>query len=433
MGTMERILSKYMELPDSHRLAAYRQAGGYQALAKALELEPEEVIAQVKEANLRGLGGAGFPTGAKWSFIPRESNKPKYVVVNGDEGEPGTFKDRHLMEKAPHLLLEGTAIAGHAVGSQRAFIYIRGEYVKQYEILEAAIEEGYEARLLGDNILGKGFNFHVSIYKGAGSYICGEETALLESLEGKKGWPRLKPPFPATWGLYGCPTVINNVETLCQVPGIILNGPQWFAAIGTEKSKGTRLYGVSGHVVRPGIYELPLGTPLREIIYEHAGGIPAGKGLKGVTPGGASSGVLTRDEIDVKMDFESLAEIGNMLGSAAIVVMDEETCMVDALHVISRFFAHESCGQCTACREGTGWVEAILRRILDGEGVKSDPDLLLDIANSMTSNRICPLADGAAMPLISFVSKFREEFDFHISEGRCSVGAHAAVLSGATG
>jgi NADH-quinone oxidoreductase subunit F len=392
-------------------------------------MDAEEVVAQVKVSNLRGLGGAGFPTGVKWGFIPRESNKPKYLVVNADEGEPGTFKDRYLMEKAPHLLLEGTAIAGYAIGSHRAFIYIRGEYGRQIGILEAAIKEAYVSKFLGDNILGSGFDFQVSVYKGAGAYICGEETALLESLEGKKGWPRLKPPFPASVGLYGCPTIVNNVETLCHVPNIIANGPEWFASLGSEKNGGTRLFGVSGHVVRPGLYELPMGTPLRKIIFDYAGGVKDGKKIKAVIPGGSSCPVLTAQEIDVNMDFDSLAKIGSMLGSAGVIVMDEETSMVDALHVIARFYAHESCGQCTACREGTGWIERILHRILQGEGVRSDPDLLLDIANNILGNTICPLGDAAALPVISFVSKFREEFEFQVSERRCDSKRSAQPLS----
>lgn len=426
---MERILSRYFDLQDSHTLSSYLDAGGYQALAKALKLDPDEVTAQVKASNLRGLGGAGFPTGLKWGFVPKESNKPKYLVVNADEGEPGTFKDRYLLEKAPHLLLEGTAIAGYAIGSHQAFIYVRGEYLHQIRILEAAIREAQKSGYLGDNILGTGFDFRVSIYKGAGAYICGEETALLESLEGKKGWPRLKPPYPASVGLYGCPTIVNNVETLCHVPAIIANGPEWFASLGSEKNGGTRLFSVSGHVVRPGLYELPVGTPLREIIYDHAGGVSDGKPLKAVIPGGSSCPVLTAQEIDVNMDFDSLAHIGSMLGSAGVIVMDEGTCLVDALRVIARFYAHESCGQCTACREGTGWMERILHRVLQGEGVKSDPDLLLDIANNILGNTICPLGDAAALPVISFISKFREEFEFHIAERRCHLETPEGALS----
>jgi NADH-quinone oxidoreductase subunit F len=354
--------------------------------------------------------------------------------VNADEGEPGTFKDRPLMEKAPHQLLEGMIITSFAVGIHRAYIYIRGEYIKQIRILEEAIKEAYAKGFLGKNILGSGFDLDIVVHKGAGAYICGEETGLLESLEGKKGWPRIKPPyFPAVIGLFGCPTVINNVETLSHVPHIIVKGAAWFAAMGTERNGGTRLFSVSGHVEKPGIYELPLGTPLKEIIYQHAGGIRGGKALKAVVPGGISASILKANEIDVKMDFDSLRTAGSMGGSGGVIVMDEDTCIVEALGVVARFFAHESCGQCTPCREGTGWLAKIMGRILEGEGRMEDIDNLLSIARNMTGATICLLADAAAMPTVSYIEKFRDEFEYHVREKKCDISARQMAEAAAGG
>ncbi|MGI8782485.1 MAG: NADH-quinone oxidoreductase subunit NuoF [Acidobacteriota bacterium] len=419
---MEKILSRNFHNPEARKIDFYTRNGGYQTLERVLrEWQPAAVIDEVKKSNLRGLGGAGFPAGMKWSFVPRDSTKPKYLVVNADEGEPGTFKDRYIMEWDPHMLLEGMAICSYAVGIHTAYIYIRGEYVRQIAILEQAIAEAYEKQFLGKNILGTDFHLDVHIHRGAGAYICGEETGLLESLEGKKGWPRLKPPFPAVVGVFGCPTVINNVETLAHVPAILRNGGEWFAALGSPKNGGTRLYSISGHVERPGLYELPMGTPLRSMIYEHAGGIRGGKKLKAVIPGGASASILTADEIDIPMDFDSLAKAGSMLGSAGVVIMDEDTCMVRALSVLSRFYAHESCGQCTPCRQGTGWLEQILDRILQGEGTESDLKNLISISKNIMGNTICALGDAAALPVISYTTKFMSEFEHHVKHGRCLV------------
>jgi NADH-quinone oxidoreductase subunit F len=417
----ELVLLKDVQDRTIHSPEEYRAAGGFQALRKAFfEMTPEQVVEEVKQSGLRGRGGAGFPTGMKWSFIPKGNDKPKYLVVNSDESEPGTCKDRVIIEKNPFLLLEGIAIACYAFGAHSCYIYIRGEYYAQAMILEKAIKDGYRVGLFGPQVMGADFPLDVVLHRGAGAYICGEETGLLESLEGKRGWPRLKPPFPAIVGLYGCPTVINNVETIAAVPPIIKKGGSWYSSIGTPKNSGTRLFGISGHVNKPGVYELPLGVTLRDLIYQHAGGIKDGKALKAVIPGGSSVPVLRADEIDVKMDFDSVAAIGSMLGSAGVVVMDEDTCMVKALYRLARFYAHESCGQCTPCREGTAWAKKVLQRIYEGAGRPEDVDLLLSIATNMGGNTICPLADAAAMPIRSYIQKFRHEFDLHVTEKRCA-------------
>jgi NADH-quinone oxidoreductase subunit F len=403
---------------------AYLKVGGYQGLRKALfEMNSGQVTEEVKKSGLRGRGGAGFPAGMKWSFIPKDVNKTKYLVVNSDESEPGTCKDRVIIERNPHLLMEGIAIASYAIGAHRCYIYIRGEYYDQALILELAIEEAYQRGYFGKNVLNSGFDLDVVLHRGAGAYICGEETALLESLEGKKGWPRLKPPFPATYGLYGCPTVINNVETLSSIPSIVEKGGEWFAALGTPNNGGTRLFAVSGHVNRPGTYELPLGIPLREIIFNHAGGMKDNRAVKAVIPGGSSCPVLSADEIDVKMDFDSVAAIGSMLGSGGVVVINEDTCMIKVLLRIIRFYAHESCGQCTPCREGTSWLRKILQRIYEGGGRQQDLDNVMDIAFNMMGTTICPLADAAAMPVRSFVQKFRKEFEYHVHRKACDIGS----------
>lgn len=406
-----RVVTKNFARPDSYTLKVYREGGGYEALREVLASRtPKEVMEEVKRSNLRGRGGAGFPTGMKWGFVPQDTGKTIYLCVNADEGEPGTFKDRFILERDPHMLLEGTLITSYAIGARFAYLYIRGEFVLAGGRVESAIAEAYDAGLLGPDILGSGFSLDVHVHYGAGAYICGEETALLESIEGRKGWPRVRPPFPAVKGLFQSPTVINNVETLAKVPHILKKGAAWFAALGTERSGGTKLFPVSGRVNRPGLYEYPLGTPLRTIIEEGAGGVPDGKKIKGVIPGGASCPVLTVDEIDVPMDYDALVRAGSMLGSGAIIVLDEETSMVRTLLNLERFFAAESCGQCTPCREGTRWIVQVLERIAAGKGTPEDPDLLLDIAAHMAGRTVCPLGDAAAGPVKSFVMKFREEF-----------------------
>ncbi|MBP7866649.1 MAG: NADH-quinone oxidoreductase subunit NuoF [Acidobacteria bacterium] len=418
MSEPVKVLSRRFDLEGSHTLAVYESTGGYAALRKALlTLTPEQVTEEVKKSALRGRGGAGFPTGLKWSFIPKGADKPVFLCVNADESEPGTFKDRHLMEKDPHLLLEGTLLAAYAIGARQAYIYIRGEYTPHAAALRSAIGEARGKGYLGKGILGTGFDLELDVYRGAGAYICGEETALLESLEGKKGYPRLKPPFPANVGLYGGPTIINNVETLANVPDIVTHGGEWFASLGVPKNGGTRLFGVSGHVNRPGIYERPLGYPLLKLIREDAGGVLGGLALKAVIPGGSSVPVLRAEECDIALDFESVAAAGSMLGSAGVVVMHEKTCMVSALQRLAHFYKDESCGQCSPCREGTGWMLKVLDRILAGRGRPEDPDLLADIADGILGNTICPLGDAAAMPVESFVRKFRDEFDALINRG----------------
>ncbi len=419
---MEKIVTRNFNKPNSHLLSTYAAAQGYEAARKALtQMNPAAVIEEVKKSNLRGLGGAGFPTGMKWSFIPAANPKPKYLVINGDEGEPGTFKDKYIFEKDPHAFLEGIIITCFAIGSHKAYVYIRGEYLKQIDILQGAIDEAYKNNFLGKGIMGTGFDLDVVIHKGAGAYICGEETALLESLEGKKGFPRLKPPFPAVVGLFGCPTVINNVETVTCVPPIILKGAEWYAKLGCEKNGGNRLFCVSGHVKKPGVYELPNGTTLREIIYEHAGGILNGRTLKAVIPGGISAPLLTPDQLDVKMDFDSLKAIGSMAGSGGIIVMDDTTDMVWAAMIAARFYAHESCGQCSPCREGSGWVYRNVKRIHDGHGRPQDLANLPGIINNIGGNTICAFGDAVTMCVSSYVTKFRSEFEAKIK--------HAAVAA----
>ena len=432
-GLTEPVLSKRFTLKDSQLIETYVRDDGYQMARKAVtELTPEEVIETVTSANLRGLGGAGFPTGKKWSFIPKDTipssglpsvAKPKFLVVNADEGEPGTIKDRYLIERDPHRLLEGMIIAAYATGCRKAYIYIRGEYVHPTRILQRAVEEAYRYGFLGKKIFNSAVDLDVVVHRGAGAYICGEETALLSSLEGGKGFPRLKPPFPAISGLFGCPTVINNVETLACVPAILQKGGEWFAKLGYGKSGGTRLYSLSGHVNRPGLYEASQGVTLRELIFDYAGGIPEGRSLKAVVPGGISAKILRADEIDVRMDFDSLLAAGTMAGSAGVIVMDETTCMLKALLYAAKFFAHESCGQCSPCREGTGWAYRVIQRIAAGQGRAHDLEGLLSIASNMEGKTICVFADAAAWPIQSYITKFREEFEFHIREGRCHLSS----------
>jgi NADH-quinone oxidoreductase subunit F len=399
---------------------AYVADGGYVAARKALlSMTPSQIIDEVSKANLRGLGGAGFPTGRKWSFVPKASPKPKYLVVNADEGEPGTFKDRYILERDPHALVEGMIIAARAIGSHKAYIYIRGEYVRPAERLARAVAEAYDHGWLGKDIQGSGFDLDVVIHRGAGAYICGEETALLTSIEGGKGFPKLKPPFPAVSGLFQCPTIVNNVETLACVPFILREGADRFAALGTPKQGGTRLFSICGHVNRPGLYEAPVGITLRELIERVAQGVRRGHTLKAVIPGGISAKVLTAAEIDVAMDFDSLMAAGTMAGSGGVIVMDDSSSMVEALQSAAKFFAHESCGQCSPCREGTGWIHRIMRRIGRGEGRLQDLDDLLAIARDMEGKTICVFADAAAWPVQSYITKFRAEFEEHIRSGRC--------------
>jgi len=402
--TGETILTRNFARSDSHTLRAYVETGGYQAWAKAQAMEPAAIVEEVKAANLRGLGGAGFPTGTKWSFIPKNHAGPVYLVINADEGEPGTFKDRHLLERDPHALVEGMLIAARAIRSATAYVYVRGEYVEPWRRFSAAVREAYEAQLLG-----KGFD--IVVHRGAGAYICGEETGLISSLEGRKGWPKLKPPFPAIKGAFGAPTIVNNVETICHVPHIITRGAAWFAALGTKTQGGTRIYSVSGRVARPGVYEAPVGITLRQLIYERAGGVTGNGRLKAVVPGGSSAAILTANEIDVTMDVDGLRNAGTMAGSAGVIVMDETVSIPEALMVVARFYAHESCGQCTPCRESTGWIYKMTRRIVEGRGRKDDLDTILDVAKRGAGTTICAFYDGAVGPYISYIEKFRGEFE----------------------
>lgn len=408
---------------DSSRSLDYylKSMNGYEAAKKALAMSQDDVIAEVKKSNLRGRGGAGFPTGTKWGFIPKQSPKPKYLVCNADESEPGTFKDRDLMRYTPHLLIEGMIIGAHAIGAKTGYIYIRGEYTREAKLLDEAIEEAYEKGFLGKKVLGKDFHFDLTVHRGAGAYICGEETGLLNSLEGKRGEPRVKPPFPAQSGAFGGPTIVNNVETLCAIPSIISRGGDWYSKLGKlERSGGTRLFCVSGHVKKPGLVELGAGSvTLRQLIYDHCGGVLGDRPLKAVIPGGSSAPVLTADEIDVVVDIEPLMKIGTMLGSAAIMVVNSDYCVVRLLRRITKFYAHESCGQCTPCREGCQWMENIIERIEHGHGREQDLPLLLDIADNINGKTLCALGDAAAGPVSSFVKKFRGDFEAHIRGKKC--------------
>jgi NADH-quinone oxidoreductase subunit F len=416
-----RILSSRWHLPDSHTRAVYEAEGGYRTLRKALaSLSPQQVQEEVKASGLRGRGGAGFPAGVKWGFVPKDSNKPVYFLVNADESEPGTFKDRSILDFDPHAMIEGTILSCFAVGSHDAFVYIRGEFGWLVDRVQAAVDEAYAAGYLGKNILGSGFDLEFIVHKGAGAYICGEETGLINSLEGKKGQPRIKPPFPAVVGFLDCPTIVNNVETIASVPWILEHGADAYRAIGTEKSPGTKLFSVSGPVRRPGNYEIPLGLPLRELIFgeEYCQGLRDGIELKAVIPGGSSVPVLTAEEaMDVDLDYESLAAKGTMLGSGGCIVIGNDASMPEVLKVILQFYHHESCGQCTPCREGTGWLDMVLGRMLAGEGRPRDLDLLERVCAGMMGTTICVLADAAVMPARSFISKFFDEFKALLPEG----------------
>ncbi len=412
------VISPRFNRRHSTALDTYRATDGYQAIERALrEMTPEAVIEELKKSNLRGRGGAGFPTGMKWSFVPKQTDKPKYILCNADESEPGTCKDRPLMELDPHQLIEGMLLAGYAVNAHRGYIYIRGEYRYVLDIVDRAIEEAYKAGYLGDKVLGSDFSFELCTHTGAGAYECGEESALMESLEGKRGYPRIRPPFPAVVGLYGCPTVINNVESLSSVPAILRMGGEAYAALGTPKNGGTRLFCVSGHVHRPGLYEVPMGYNLMKLI-EMAGGMADGRKLKAVVPGGSSTPLLTAAECDIPMDFDSLAKAGSMLGSGAVVVVGEGTCMVDFARRIMKFYAHESCGWCIPCREGTAWLRQLLDRFHNGGGRSDDIPLIGELSKNMLGRTFCPLGDAAAMPTMSIVKKWRHEFEEHLN-GRC--------------
>jgi NADH-quinone oxidoreductase subunit F len=419
---METVLTTHFADEGYRRLDTYRRYGGYDALKKAFAMDPAQIIDEVKKANLRGRGGAGFPAGVKWGFLPKDLSLPRVLVINADEGEPGTFKDRVIMTRGPHLLIEGIVISSFALRAHACWIYIRGEFVREARILDEAVAEAYAAGFLGKNILGSGFDLDVTVHRGAGAYICGEETSTINSLEGKRGWPRLKPPFPASVGAFGLPTIVNNVETIADVPWIVTHGGERFAALGCEKNGGTRLVGISGPVLRPGIYELPANVNLKHVIYGVAGGLRDGKELKAVIPGGSSTPVLRANEIDVTFDIESMARIGTMAGTSGIIVIPEGTCMVRALSVLMNFYAHESCGQCTPCREGTGWLKILVGRIEAGKGREGDVELILDLCDNMMGRTICALADAAVMPAQSFIWKFREEFDRHIGEKKCPYG-----------
>ena len=407
----------------SWKLDTYVSEGGYEALKQILENKtpPEDIIEMVKKSGLRGRGGAGFPTGLKWSFINRAAPGDKYIVCNSDEGEPGTFKDRDIMRYSPHALIEGMIIAGYTIGAVAGYNYLRGEFWEPYERFEEALEEARAAGLLGKNILGTDFSYDIHTHLGAGAYICGEETALLESIEGKKGQPRFKPPFPAMFGLYGRPTVINNTETLASIPDIVRQGPDWFREIGVENSGGPKLFSISGNVARPGNYEIPMGTPFAELL-EMAGGMRDGRPIKAVIPGGSSAPVLPGDVMmDLTMDYQSIQNAGSMLGSGAVIVMDDTNCMVKILERISYFYYEESCGQCTPCREGTGWMHRVVKRIEHGQGRMEDLDLLDDVAQKIMGKTICALGDAAALPVASFVKHFRDEFAYHVEHKKCMV------------
>jgi len=420
----EKVLTRNCGLPRSETIDVYMASGGYQALRKALrEYTPEQLIEIVTASGLRGRGGAGFPAGRKWSFMPKDRDMEKYVCVNTDEGEPGTFKDRELVEKDPHQIIEGVIIASYAVGARRAFVYIRGEFFLGVKRWIKAIDDAYAKGFLGKNILDSGFSLDLSVHRGAGAYICGEETALIESLEGKRGEPRKKPPYPASVGLWGKPTLVHNVETLANVPHIINRGAQWYAGIGTPRSTGSKIFCVSGHVNQRGVLELPLGVPLREIIEEHAGGMALHKKLKAVIPGGASTPMLTAEQLDVPMAFETLEAAGTMLGTGAIIVMNEDTCMVDVARRLMRFFAHESCGRCVPCRVGTQRMLDVLERLESGKGKTGDIARLEELANSIRGITFCPMGDAAVNPVLSGLKLFRDEYEYHIKHHHCAVAA----------
>ncbi len=415
------VLSKHFGDPEARSYAGWVRHGGYQALRKAVGMTREAIVEEVKASGLRGRGGAGFPTGLKWSFMPKEAVKPHYLVCNADESEPGTFKDREIMRWTPHALIEGCAIAAYAIGAERCYIYIRGEFTEPWKVMSAAVEEALADGALGDNVFGSGKRVEMILHRGAGAYICGEETAMMNSIEGKRGNPRIKPPFPAVAGLFGMPTTINNVETLAAVPHILNRGAAWYKSLclGNPKSTGTKLVSVCGHVQRPGNYEVTMGTPIRDILYDMCGGPPAGRKFKAVIPGGSSVPIMTIQEAEAALfDYEGVVEQGSMLGSAGMIVMDDSTDMVYQIWRLARFYAHESCAQCTQCREGTAWTTRVLERILAGKGKQDDFQLLLDLSENMTGKTICVLSDSCAAPVVSGIQKFRSEFEAYIAGSR---------------
>ena len=420
------VLSAFWDEEDSYTLAGYQRNGGYKASAKALKMEPDDVINLVKDSGLRGRGGAGFPTGTKWSFIPQGDNKEHYLVVNADESEPGTCKDMPLLMANPHSLIEGMIIASYAIRANYAFVYIRGEVVHVVRRLQQAIDDAYQAGLLGKNVK-KGYDLELVLHVGAGAYICGEETALLDSLEGFRGQPRLRPPFPAIAGLYARPTVVNNVESIASVPAIIANGVEWFQKMGTEKSKGFTLYSLSGHVTNPGQFEAPLGITLRELL-EMSGGIRKGHTLKFWTPGGSSTPLFTAEHLDVPLDYEGVSAAGSMLGTKALQIFDETTCVLRAVLRWTEFYKHESCGKCTPCREGTWWLVQAMKKLEAGEGTTADLDKLIDLTNNIAGRSFCALADGAASPILSSMKYFRDEYQQHLDQGGCPFDSSASTL-----
>ncbi len=413
-----KILSAKFDIEGAHTLDVAKKHGAYATLDKLFTMDPADVIEEVKNSGLRGRGGAGFPAGVKWSFLPKDTDKPVYLAVNSDESEPATFKDRYILVRDPHMLIEGIIICCYAIGCHDTYIYIRGEYTSQVKILQAAIDEAYEAGYLGDSVAGHDFKLEVTVHRGAGAYVCGEETALLESIEGKKGQPRSKPPFPAVVGLYDCPTIINNVQSIASLPFILEKGADAYKEYGTEKSTGTHLFGISGHVEKPGMYELPLGLPLLEVLDKVAGGVWKGRKLKGVIPGGSSTPVLTEEEAKtVTLDYESMAEHGTMFGSGGIVVLDETVNIVELVKNLIDFYHHESCGQCRPCREGLGWMLKIVGKILAGEGSAADIDLLLELCDNIEMKTVCVLSAACTMPVRSYLNKFRHEFEAYVEKG----------------
>jgi len=427
MTALTPVLTRFWDEPQPWTLETYLRHDGYRGLRRALSMSPDDVINEVKESGLRGRGGAGFPTGTKWSFIDQNSAKPHYLVINADESEPGTCKDTPLMLTTPHFLVEGAIIAAYAIRARHAFIYVRGEVAPVLRRLHAAVAEAYAAGYLGRDIAGSGYDLDLIVHAGAGAYICGEETALLDSLEGRRGQPRLRPPFPAVAGLYACPTVVNNVESIASVPPILANGVDWFRSMGTEKSPGFTLYSLSGHVSRPGQYEAPLGITLRELL-SYAGGVRAGHELKFWTPGGSSTPLLTAEHLDIPLDYEGVAEAGSMLGTKALQIFDETTCVVRAVRRWTQFYAHESCGKCTPCREGTYWLAQIFERLENGTGRPEDLDTLLDISDTINGKSFCALGDGAASPIISSLQYFRAEYEAHLAAG-CPFDPYASMLA----
>jgi len=418
----KRILFKYIDDPNQIKIDTYIAHGGYKAWEKVIRsIPPAQVIDEVKRAGRRGRGGAGFPAGLKWSYVPKDSPKPRYLICNGDESEPGTCKDRVLMEHDPHGIIEGMAIAAYAIGSHRAFIYIRGEFVYPANTMKQAIREAYDKKMLGKNIFGSGYDLEMVVHTGGGAYICGEETALLNSLEGKRGMSRIRPPFPAIEGLYACPTVVNNVETLAVAPHIINNGADWYSSMGAEKSKGTKIFSLSGHIKNPGNYELEMGTPLSVLINDIGGGMLDGYKLKAIIPGGSSTPFLLPEQINTPLDYESIAAAGSMLGSGAVIVIGDKTCMVWVIDRLIHFYKHESCGLCTPCREGTGWLEQLISRIERGEGKPGDLEKIDSICVNILGRTVCPLGDAAVMPIQSALKLFRDEFQYHIDHKKCLV------------